>query len=341
MDINDLTNNKDEYISQCVDYMLQNHPDRTMTPEKCHRDLSIIFDAFVNGLTNDIREHALDVGAMFWHRGTRQIVQYDVEFEVYNRLLEIISNNHPEIEADIRTFINILTNTIINGPRFKLGNTADIELTEKIQNLAYKRHNWKPLSGEKPSEEDLAIILRAASGTTPALSNEYNYRVDEIPDRFKETLYEALAQRSQAADESGNPGYAHDYNPQLKAPLVLCFSLRYNQTNKNIEQFCGDMTVRDPNMINIGVSLWHTVMIAESLGYKTAFCQVTEWKRDRAKDILGLMTDELQSEYLTKRNGECTFMPMVFLCIGTDGNTNKNTRGIKYEDIVNKLRFND
>lgn len=332
---------KDEYINQCVEYMLQNYPDRTTTTEKCHRDLSIIFDAFVNGLTHSIRDYALDIGAMFWHKGERQIVQYDVEFAVYKKLVEIVSNNHPKLAKDIEKFVNIFTVTIIIGPRFKLGNSADTKLTKKILNLAYNRHNWKPLIGDRPSENDLEIILRAASGSTPALSNEYNYRVDEVPDKFKESLYQALAQHSQAAEESGNPGYAHDYNPQLMAPLVLCFSLRYNQTNKNIEQFCGDMTVRDPNMINIGVSLWHTVIIAESLGYKTAFCQVTSWKRDRAKEILGLHTDELQSEHLIKKNGECTFMPMVFLCIGTDGKSNLNTRSSKYEDIANKLRFND
>jgi hypothetical protein len=333
--------NKETYINRCVDFVKSNHPDRTTEHDKCYRDLSYIYDAIVLDLKNNTTDDIQNIGAMFWHAGKLQLQHPDVELKVYDYLLSIICADIPAIEQQLSELINILKLIIQNGFGFKHGNTCDLELVSKMHNLAQHRHNWKPLIGNKPSAEHMDLILKAASAMTPALSNEYNYRVDEVPDHLKEELFKSVINYSNAAAESGNPTYATDKNEQLMAPTVLCYSLRYNQHNDNLEQFCGDMTVRDPNILNIGICVWNTVLTAEALGYKTSFCQMTTWKRDNAKKILGLHTDEVQSEFLTNRNGECTFMPMFFLAIGTEGRVNINSRSHKSKDIINKLKFND
>lgn len=338
--IADLKLNKNTYITKCINYIKDSHSTRTTNLEKCYRDLSFIFDALVNGLEHNIEDYATDIGSMFWHKGYRQLENRQVEYKVYNFLEKLIVADHPLIKADVNKFISTLTKTIENGAKFKIGNTCNEELATQLNTVAINRHNWKPLTGNRPTPLHVETILNAAAGVTPALSNEYNYRVDEVPDQLKKPLYKSIVQWSTAAADSGNERYARDHNEQLMAPLVLCYSLRYNRNNPNYHQFCGDMTDRDPNLFNIGMCIWHTVLIAEFLGYKTSLCQVTQWKRDTAKDLLGLMSEEPQSTFLTEKNGSCTFMPMFFLCIGTEGATNSNTRSFKHEDIINKLRFN-
>ena len=333
---------KEAYISECIDFLKNNFPERTTEYDKCVRDLEFIYDSITLDVENNTDENTKNVSAQFWHRGDCQLKHPETEIKVYDYLATLILKDNPNLESKIYKLIGIIKTTITTtGPMFKLGNKCDLDLVHKLKTLAQNRHNWKPLIGDKPTEEHQTLILSAASGVTPALSNEYNYRVDEVPDRLKQNLFESLVQWSQAAELSGNINYANDKNEQLMAPMVLCFSLRYNRNNTNIIQACGDMTDRDPNVLNLGLCIWNTVLTAEALGYKTGLCQVTGWKQETAKDILGLNTDEPQSEHLTRRNGECTFMPMFFLGIGTKGKTNRNTRLFKTEkNIVNTLKFN-
>jgi len=340
-ELEQLKQDKEFIVSTVAEWVKDVYPNRTNEPEKCVRDLGYIYDAFVNTVEYIDINYAHDIAAKFWHKGVMQLVEPEVEVHTYAHTSELIKLRHPTLERFAISFFRELTNGLSNKPKFKVGNESDPELTNKIHNLAKNRHNWKPLTGDKPTPEHLELILEAAAGMTPALSNEYNYRVDEVPDYLKEELFTDLIQWSDAAEESGNTLYARDQNDQLKAPTLLCWCLRYNPENDSHYQFCGDMTDRDPNLINIGLSVWHTCLTAESLGYKTSFCQVTGWKRDTAKEILGLTTDEVQSEHLTKRNGQCDFMPMIFLAIGTEGRTNTNTRAFKSEDIINKMQFRE
>jgi len=337
-----LKSSKNNYIFDSIEYINKQFPNRTTEIDKCYRDLSYVIDYFINAIANeeDIRESAVVIGSKFWHRGERQIVHTEVEFRVYDYLADLVSDDIPSLSYEILDFVDALKLALNKGPYLKEPNIRNTDTTEQLFVLANNRHNWKPLEGNKPSKEDLEIILNAASGLTPALSNEYNYRVDEVPDYLKQTVYNSIIQWSKSALESGNPGYAKDRNEQLLAPLVLCFSLRYNRENKLLYQMSGDMTERDANIINLGFCAWHTILTAESLGYKTGICQFSGWKREKVKDVLGLYSDEPQSDYLTERNGECTFMPMLMVCIGTSGRVNKNTRLIKKENIVNRLKFN-
>lgn len=327
-------------IEHCITWMQDNIPARTTEYDKCRRDMGMIIDSWVEDITNDTEVATNHIGSCFHHRGDLVISSPQLEHQVHNVMASKLREIFPNDSLKINRLNELLGAIIDNNPTTKKGNPRNLDLANQILTLSENRHNWKPLTGDAPSAEDKEMILKAAGGMTPALSNEYNYRVDEVPDSLKSRLVEQTANRSEAADESGNEGYARDINPQLEAPLVLVYSLRYNQDNDNIEQFCGDMTVRDPNVLNIGVCVWHTVLVAEALGYKTSFCQMTNWKRDKCKEILGLETDEQPSEHLIRRNGNTTFMPMFFLCIGTEGGVNSNTRVHKQEDIVNKLRFN-
>ena len=207
-----------------------------------------------------------------------------------------------------------------------------------IQALAHSRATYKPLTGFV-NPEHKEVILREASGVTPALCNEYNYCVDVTPDSVKEDICMSLAQESSVGKEYDETCVV-DVNTQLMAPLVLLYSLRYNPNNTNIEQFSGPLTMRDQNIIAMGMCLWHTTMIAEGLGYKTSYVNLSGHKQKFVKNKLGLNHPD-QDNRAVARDGNYEYMPLIFLCIGTEGTINTKHRTEKYAPILNRLNINE
>jgi len=207
-----------------------------------------------------------------------------------------------------------------------------------IQSLAHSRATYKPLTGFVELEHK-EIILKEASGVTPALCNEYNYCVDEIPDSVKQDLCMSIAQESSVGKEYDKTCVV-DVNTQLMAPLVLLYSLRYNPDNTNIEQFCGPLTMRDQNLIALGMNAWYTTSVAEGLGYKTSFTNVSGHKQKIIKDKLGLEHPD-QDNRAIARDGKYEYMPLIFVCIGSKGTINSKHRTEKYAPILNRLIINE
>lgn len=332
-----LNENKEKIISALVGYIREKFPYRTTEYEKCKRDLEFIYDAFVFDLQTGSDWYVKNIGSFFWKGDKRQIVSYEVEIQVHKVLAQKLIELLPDRIDYILHLQKCLEEILINGiDQTQVVPYPDM-VKKSLQNLAFGRHNYKPLSGSVAAD-DIDIILEAANGRTPALSNEYNYRINVIPDKYKKELMEKTATYSQAAAEL-KPGYAVDVNYQYMAPLLLCFSLQENMENKSRFQWCGPITLREPNLIATGICLWHTTLTAESLGYKTSFINITGEKSRIAKDILGLKDPEPDLRTV-ERDGHKEYVPVCFLAIGSEGTINTNSRPIKQENVVNKLILN-
>jgi hypothetical protein len=109
--------------------------------------------------------------------------------------------------------------------------------------------------------------------------------------------------------------------------------------NNSRFQWCGPITLREPNLLATGICIWHTTLTAESLGYKTSFINITGEKSRIAKKILGLKDPEPDLRTI-ERDGHKEYVPVCFLAIGSEGKINRNSRPIKQENVVNKLILN-
>jgi len=331
--------NKQEIIDNFLTNVQENHPSRIVNIDIHKEELNQLIISICNDLNDNTTINLQDLAANLWHKGDfLSKIIYAQDYIVGN-FFDSLINKFPTLAIRLTELSEIFRNSSKGAPFYKKKYVLEDKnrFLEEYNNLAKHRYNYKPLEGAV-NEYDFEIILNAANGITPALSNEYNYRVDEVPEHIKKDIYEQTKNFSEAAQETGFSGYAIDNNPQLLAPKVIVFSLRYNLDNSNIEQFCGHMTVRDPNIMNVGMCVWHTTMVAEALGYKTSFAQMTGWKREKCKELLGLTSDETQTEITLNRSGKYDFMPMIFLCIGSEGSINANTRRDKKENIVNILQ---
>lgn len=336
-----LKDNKSLILAQLLEYQEENFHD-------CDHDewyvpgWGEIYDAYMFDLQTDGDWFIKKVGSQFWKETTRLIDEHNTEIEVamHRLLAQKLQDLLPEKQTEIASLQQALETILVLGVDEPAGtiNPWPSIVRENLQNMALDRRNYKPLTGEV-HPEDVEKILKAASGMTPALSNEYNYRINVVPDHLKETLLEATANYSQTAADL-KPGYAVDKNYQYLAPLLLCFSIKENPANSDKNQWGGPITKRDPNMLCSGICMWHTAMTAISLGYKTSFINISDFKTAIVKQILGL-EDPFPDLRTLDRDGDIDFSPTAFLAVGSDGKINGNTRRIKYADIVDQLTINE
>lgn len=343
--IDKIKEKKEFAIEEVINYQKIKYPERTNDYDKCKRDLGFIFDSFVADLEMMGDSYTKKTGSLFWRLikkvPTRLISNYEVEIELHKVLVQkmVTEPLGEPLPLDVSQVLNhlnylqqVLENIIVNGPTEEYKFPANTELSLNL--LSASRINYKPLTGTV-AKADSQKILTAASGITPALCNEYNYRVDVVPDHLKESLFTKLITWSKIAEEKGKIQYARDINEQLKAPLLLCWSLRWDINNESFDQFCGPVTKRDPNILAIGFSIWNTILTAESLGYKSGLAQMTDRKQKIAKEVLGLRILADEDKY-----NNYTYMPVFFLGIGSKGIPNANSRTFRIENILNKLEMN-
>lgn len=112
-----LREHKKEIVEQLVSYVKTTHPERTVDHYKCIRDLEYIYSAIINDLVNNTSDNIRRISSKFWHKGTRQLQSFHVEFEVYDlleqKIVKIIDDiYHPMLHC----LINNLKDIIENGP---------------------------------------------------------------------------------------------------------------------------------------------------------------------------------------------------------------------------------
>lgn len=330
--------NKSRIVSELIEHQMVHYPDRTQEYSKCLRDLNFIYESYIFDLQTHGDWYIKKIGSYFWKGNKRQIVEYSVEVAIHKLLADKLIEILPDHKNHISHLQSCLEDIIVNGNNEPDINPFPAIVSSTLQTMAHGRQNWKPLAGHvKP--DDVQKILSAANGVTPALSNEYNYRVSVVPERHKETLLEKTATYSETAAKL-KPGYAVDKNFQYLAPLLLCFSIKENPDNPDKNQWGGPITKRDPNLLSTGICMWHTVMTAVSLGYKTSFINISDFKVPIVKEILGLVDPEPDLRTLD-RDGKIEFSPTAFIAIGSEGTINGNSRPVKEANVVNRLIIND
>jgi len=197
-----------------------------------------------------------------------------------------------------------------------------------------KRRTQYQFSEKAIPKKLVDTILKNANGPTPSLCNIYDYRVDVIPDEFKEILFRSAI----TIDEKKNPDidiekakeqfdFSQDFesecvkwiddvclNPQHLAPLVLSFSIPNvhswgTDTIDKVLAYADDDSFeigRDTTMIGLALNIWHVVMVTQELGLDHAFAAGFDYEYLQRKlkiesDIRGRTYD---------------MMPVCFLCIG-------------------------
>lgn len=88
-----LKNKKSLIIDETIIWQKINHPTRTDDYNKCVRDLSFVFDAYIDDLTFDSTRNIKYIASKYWFNNERQIQDYETEIAVHNYMMERILAN--------------------------------------------------------------------------------------------------------------------------------------------------------------------------------------------------------------------------------------------------------
>ena len=202
-------------------------------------------------------------------------------------------------------------------------------------NLANSRRSWSFFKDIEVPEEYEKIILEQANCITPALADNYLYRVDKINYEMKQKMWHHMHSTygpvrkkdsntflNTSMEDALKIGSWHEknicINHHFSAPLVLMISIPFGE-NENYE------LGKDTLNIQIGLSMWNIAMVAQSLGLNSTFL--------RSFDIAGLN----KTISLSDKNSKL-YKPWAFICIGY-GKTKKDVdpNRKKHLNIVNTL----
>lgn len=334
-----LQEHKNKIVETLSDEIRETHPNRTKHYTKCARDIGIVIDAYIAGLRDNTDFEIRYVISKYYDNGKLQLRSLTVELEFHNKMKTIISNlikgTSIEEQESFLSLSNLFLNELEMGPsEFKILQTEKTVLNRATQYCFYNT----PVSDDK-----IKTILRAANGVTPALCNHYDYRVDVVPDDLKSLVFKSAITIDSDKKFVGNiddvrndyefDGFNDEYeyykdlvclNPQVFAPIVLCFSFP-ELTKQNESWWNSNPVGRDQSFLSMAFNIWHVVLVAEELGLSHAFC--AGFDREYAKNTLGL--DSSDSDGI--------WYPYLFLCIGY-GEAEKDVhRFSKHNDILNKL----
>lgn len=169
--------NKNKIAEDAVLWMKERYPTRTMTPEKCTRDVKYLLDAYVTDLINNTSIQTINIANNFWLTGVRQIKNYKVEVKVHRYIVNsIIENVSIESKNKIQSLLDIFCSIIINGP---------VEDTNTIS-TALQRYRYvrEYDTSATINESVVEKCLQNAWKSTPSKNNFMNYRVTVVgPDR--------------------------------------------------------------------------------------------------------------------------------------------------------------
>lgn len=206
---------------------------------------------------------------------------------------------------------------------------SDILYKLAMERKTYKVFEEDTVVDEKHKEE----ILRAAAGLTPALCNEYNYRVNVVKDSLKEVLLSNGTFISDTALLANRADCAYETRYQYLAPLLLVWSLKENLSETHKNKMIGPLTDLCANHIAIGMSVWQTALTAEALGYDTCIYGAKDGDK---KEILKKAILSLKASDETE---DSKYYPVMFLSIGKGRELSSQHRPNRYENIVDILEL--
>jgi hypothetical protein len=123
MDTLILKNNKSLIIDKTISWQKSNHPTRTDDYAKCVRDLTFVFDAYINDLISDSTRNIKYISSRYWFNNERQIKDYEIEIAVHDYMIDYILENIVADQTDLYKnklihLKSILTETIRIGPKY-------------------------------------------------------------------------------------------------------------------------------------------------------------------------------------------------------------------------------
>lgn len=281
--IQELINHKQEIINRLVEWINTEHPSRTMQYDKCYRDIGLIIDAIVHDLINNTDTETQYIANKFWSRGEPMLRDHAVELQVYDNLLSEIREikNLDKYNTQLSLLIDNIKRTVASGPIYKK-NTWDYVCNNRIATF-----NW---TDQVPDVSVIKKVIDSVHEFTPSKQRRVRYNIDVIPNyqngELKNIIY--------AGTHADNPKLPSSrYNPQVLAPWLLSFSIRWNG---NIEKREKESYKREA-WLDIGIAVQHAALASVALGLDVGFCLCIQ-----NKDEMELLL-----------NGR---KPVMYLCLG-------------------------
>jgi hypothetical protein len=123
--IKKLIDSRSAVIEAVVEWQKNNHPTRTDDYVKCHRDLNLVFDAYVSDLNlkkiSNINKisNISHIASRYWIKDVRQIQNLEVETNVHKFLINYIIDNvldDEETKDQLLSLNDIFLDILTSGP---------------------------------------------------------------------------------------------------------------------------------------------------------------------------------------------------------------------------------
>lgn len=169
--------NKNKIAEDGVLWMNEQYPSRTLTPEKCRRDITYLLNAYVTDISSNSSAQTINIANNFWLNGKRQVKKYKTEVKVHRYIVNKIKQ-HVSIESGnkLQSLLDIFCSILVNGPVEEIDN-----ITATLQKYRYVREY------DTEAEVDRSLVekcIQTAWKNTPSKNNFMNYRVTVVgPDR--------------------------------------------------------------------------------------------------------------------------------------------------------------
>ena len=169
--------NKNQIAEDAVLWMKEQYPSRTLTPEKCTRDINYLLNAYVTDLNSNSSAQTINIANNFWLNGARQVKKYKTEVKVHRYIVNKIKQN-VSIESGnkLQSLVDIFCSILVNGPVEEIDN-----VTATLQKYRYVREYDTEATVDRSTVEK---CIQTAWKNTPSKNNFMNYRVTVVgPDR--------------------------------------------------------------------------------------------------------------------------------------------------------------
>lgn len=266
--IQELKNARPYIITNLVNWIKENYPNRTSEYDKCNRDLGMIIDAIAYDLENNTSSETSYIANKFWSRGKPMLNDHTVELHVYDMLLvEISQLFSPALWSEdysdqISAFIDNLKTTIVNGPVYQK-NSWDGIVNNRIMTF-----NW---TTDIPQESDIEKIMLELHEFVPSKQRRVRYNINIIRNYENEQRKNMIYAGTEA--EPGNP--KSRYNPQVLAPWLIAFSQRPEGNEGVAEKYYQLET-----WLDIGLASNFVSLSALTKNFDVGFCQCIQNRKE-------------------------------------------------------------
>ena len=178
--IQKLTESRQIVIEAVIEWQKNNYPNRTNDYAKCHRDLNLVFDAYISDLNLHKISSISYIASKYWVGSVRQIHNLEVETDVHKFLINYIIDNileDKETKDRLLFLNNVFLNILTDGP------------TTGIENLYSKRRQIRAAWDQQklPSKELIENLLERTLNISSSKQNLFPFKIHAFgPDNPKE-----------------------------------------------------------------------------------------------------------------------------------------------------------